>query len=235
MTQVPPDCLYYWGEISMKILPTIGLLITAYLLGTIPFGYLLVKGFTGKDVRQIESGRTGATNTMRAAGYWLGFITSILDVLKSAGAVWITRLILPDGYWLHVMAGLLAVIGHNYSIFLIGRNSDGRIYLGGGAGGTPAVGSLVGLWWPNFLILLPAGLVIVLGIGYASLATMLLPIIGSLIFLTRFIANQGPWQYIFSGLLAEIFILWALRPNILRLINGTERKVGLRSWKRNDQ
>jgi glycerol-3-phosphate acyltransferase PlsY len=219
----------------MNIIPTIGLLLAAYLLGSIPVGYLLVRQFTGRDVRQIESGRTGATNTMRAAGYWLGFITSILDIIKSATAVWITRYIFPEYYWLHVGAGLLAVIGHNYSIFLASRNSAGKLRLGGGAGGTPAVGSLVGLWWPSFFVLVPAGLFFVMVIGYASLATISVPIIGSIIFLIRYLTDNGPWQYIFSGLLAEILILWALRPNITRLLNGTERLVGFRSRKNKDQ
>lgn len=208
-----------------------GLLLLAYLVGSIPFGYLLVRIFTGQDVRKIESGRTGGTNTMRAAGFWIGLATSFLDIIKSAGVVWLVRYLSPGRPWLHVVSGLFTVIGHNYSIFLIQKDPTGKLKIGGGAGGTPAVGVIAGLWWPSVLILVPTGYFIVMVIGYASLATMSLPLIGSLIFLIRFLAGGHPWQYILTGLLAEIFILWALRPNIKRLLDGTERLVGFRANK----
>ncbi len=217
----------------MVMLSKLSILLLAYCLGSIPFGYILVKLLTGDDVRDVASGRTGGTNTMRAAGFLTGLVTSLLDILKSAVAVWIARFFLPAAFWFHVTVGVLAVIGHNYSIFLITKDQDGKISLGGGAGGTPAVGSIIGLWWPSILILVPIGLLIVMVIGYASVATLSLPIIGSLIFLIRFIRYGEPWEYIFSGLLAEIFIVWALRPNIKRLLNGTERLVGIRANKKN--
>ncbi|RLD02818.1 MAG: hypothetical protein DRI65_14155 [Chloroflexota bacterium] len=216
----------------MPILLQISILLVAYVLGSIPFGFILVKSFTGKDVRNVESGRTGGTNTMRAAGFTLGFVTSMLDMLKSAAAVWITRYIFPDGYWLQVFAGFIAVIGHNFSIFLLQKDQQGKIKLGGGAGGTPAIGAIIGFWWPSFFILVPAGYLIVMVVGYASLATISLPLIGSIILLIRFLNADQPWEYIFSGLLSEILIIWALRPNIKRLIDGTERLVGFRAKKK---
>jgi glycerol-3-phosphate acyltransferase PlsY len=215
------------------VLTVLGIIILSYILGSIPFGYILVKIFTGKDVREIESGRTGGTNTMRAAGFLMGFTTSLLDIIKSAGAVWIARYIYPESFWLHVFAGVAAVAGHNYSLFLISRDPQGKIEIGGGAGGTPAVGAIVGFWWPSIFILVPLGYFIVMVVGYASLATMSLPLIGSLILFVRFIKLDEPWEYIFTGLLSEIFIVWALRPNIKRLLNGTERLVGFRARKKN--
>ncbi len=211
---------------------TVITLIAAYLLGSIPFGFLLVKIFIGKDVRDIESGRTGGTNTMRAGGFLMGFTTSLLDILKSAGAVWLAQFWLPDSFWVHVLAGFISVIGHNYSIYLLSKTPNGKIEFGGGAGGTPAVGAIVGLWWPSIFILVPVGYLIVMVVGYASLATLSMPLIGSLILLVRFIMLDEPWEYIFSGLLSEILIVWALRPNIKRLINGTERLVGFRAQKK---
>jgi glycerol-3-phosphate acyltransferase PlsY len=210
---------------------SVGLVLLAYLAGSIPFGYILVKAFTGQDVRDIESGRTGGTNSMRAAGFGIGLATSLLDILKSASVVWVAQIFFPAAYWLHVVVGLFSVIGHNYSLFLLQRDSTGKLSFSGGAGGTPAVGVLVGLWWPNLFILLPVGYLIVMVVGYASLATMSLPLIGSLIFLVRYLAYDQPWIYIFSGLLSELFILWALRPNIKRLLDGTERLVGFRAKK----
>jgi glycerol-3-phosphate acyltransferase PlsY len=211
---------------------TFGILILAYILGSIPFGYLLVRIFTGKDVRDIESGRTGGTNAMRASGFLLGFSTSLLDIIKSAGAVWISRSYSPSFYWFHVLVGFVAVLGHNYSIFLIKRTPEGKISIGGGAGGTPAVGAIVGLWWPSIFVMVPLGYFIVMVVGYASVATMSLPIIGSLLLLYRLIRFDQPYEYIFSGLLSEILIVWALRPNIKRLLNGTERLVGFRVRKK---
>ena len=219
----------------MRNLLIIGILILAYCVGSIPWGYILVKIFKGKDVREIESGRTGGTNTMRASGFSMGLITSLLDILKSACMVWIAKYLFPDSYWIHVLSALAAVIGHNYSIYLIRRDQNGKITIGGGAGGAPAVGGIVGLWWPSAFILIPAGYVILMIIGYASLATLSLPLIGSLILLIRFIKIGTPWQYIVFGLLAEILIVWALRPNIKRLMNGTERIVGFRAKSKNQE
>ncbi len=219
----------------MPILFQTGIFFIAYILGSIPFGFILVKAFTGKDVRNIESGRTGGTNTMRATSFTLGFITSFLDMLKSAGAVWIARYFIPDEYWIQVFAGFFAIIGHNYSIFLIEKDPEGKFKLGGGAGGTPAVGAIVGFWWPSVFILIPAGYLIVMVVGYASLATISVPLIGSFILLIRYLYADQPWEYIFSGLLSEILIIWALLPNIKRLLNGTERLVGFRAKKKNKE
>jgi glycerol-3-phosphate acyltransferase PlsY len=131
--------------------------------------------------------------------------------------------------------GFVAVIGHNYSIFMIKRNPEGKIKLGGGAGGTPAIGAIVGLWWPSIFVMIPLGYLLVMIVGYASVATMSLPIIGSLIFLYRLIRFDQPYEYIFSGLLSEILIIWALRPNIQRLFKGTERLVGYRARKKDSE
>ena len=79
----------------MQIVISIGVLLLAYLIGSFPFGWLIVKLKTGKDIRVIESGRTGGTNAMRAAGFWAGLLTAIMDILKGAAAVWIAKAILP--------------------------------------------------------------------------------------------------------------------------------------------
>lgn len=210
-----------------------GVLAASYLLGSIPWGYILVKFKKGKDIRTVESGRIGGTNTMRAAGFWMGFITSGLDILKSAGAAWIARWIVPDAYWLHVAAPILAVVGHNYSIYLL-KVEEGEIEFGGGAGGAPIVGGSIGLWWPSGLILIPLGMLIVFGVGYASIATLSLPLISSAIFWILSSQGQAPWQYIFLGVFGELLIVWALRPNIRRLLAGEERLVGWRA-KKTDQ
>jgi glycerol-3-phosphate acyltransferase PlsY len=150
-------------------------------------------------------------------------------MLKSASTVWMARAILPGYVWLEVLAPVLAILGHNYSIFLIERNEQGRLRFRGGAGGAPTVGGAVGLWLPSILIILPLGVLIWFGIGYASVATLSAALIASLVFLYKALANGFPWQYVVYGLLAELLLIWALRPNIQRLIEGKERMIGWRA------
>ncbi|GAB4525936.1 MAG: glycerol-3-phosphate 1-O-acyltransferase PlsY [Anaerolineales bacterium] len=206
-----------------------GVLIVSYLLGAIPSGLLVVKLTTGKDVRTIESGRTGGTNAMRAAGFWAGLATAIFDILKSALAVRLAVLAAPQVPWLHILAPVAAVIGHNYSIYLTERDERGKLRLRGGAGGAPAAGGAMGLWWPSVFIIVPMGFALVFGVGYASVATMSVGVVSILIFSARAALGLSPWTYVWYGLLVEILLVWALRPNIKRLINGTERLVGWRA------
>ena len=118
----------------MEILIALLLLCVSYLLGAVPSGLVITWITTGKDVRKIESGRTGGTNVMRAAGYGAGWATAIADVLKSAITVWLARFLMswnliPDTPWLAVIPPVLAVLGHNYSIFLAERTNRGRLVL----------------------------------------------------------------------------------------------------------
>ena len=203
-----------------------GILIASYFIGSIPFGLIVVKLISGKDVRTIASGRTGGTNAMRAAGLWAGLLTAILDILKSAATVWLAQAITTN-VWMHAVAPIAAILGHNYSIFMIERGSDGRVRLHGGAGGSAAGGGALGLWPPAALFLVPFGLLIWYGIGYASITTLSIGLMVITIFGVRAALGLGPWQYIIYGIVAEILLIWTLRPNIQRLIAGTERRHGL--------
>jgi glycerol-3-phosphate acyltransferase PlsY len=203
----------------------------AYLLGSVPSGLLIVRIATGQDVRMLHSGRTGGTNVSRAAGIWAGVSTAVMDALKAAGAVWIARLWAPGQPWLAVLAGGLAILGHNYSLFLIHKTPEG-LKFGGGAGGAPTIGAAFGLWAPSVLIILPLGALILFGLGYASVATLSVALISTGIFLLRALAGLNPWAYVAFGLVAEALLIWALRPNIRRLIQGNERLIG---WRRRRQ
>jgi glycerol-3-phosphate acyltransferase PlsY len=101
--------------------------------------------------------------------------------------------------------------------------------IGGGAGGAPCVGGSVGLWAPSFFIIFPIGFVVLFGIGYASVATMSVALASSVLFAILAIFKLAPWQFVVYGLLAEILLIWSLRPNIRRLLDGTERLVGWRA------
>ena len=90
----------------------------AYLLGAIPFGYLLVRWKTGADIRSQGSGNIGATNVMRTTGRWTGIVTLLLDIAKGWFAVWIAgRLTDHDLLWMSV-AALAVMAGHAYPVFL---------------------------------------------------------------------------------------------------------------------
>ncbi|MEN8173482.1 MAG: glycerol-3-phosphate acyltransferase, partial [Chloroflexota bacterium] len=197
----------------MTILSVLGILTASYLIGSIPMGLISVKVMTGKDIRDIQSGRTGGTNAMRAAGFGVGLFTAITDIAKGAASVWLARYF-SGNHWVEILAPTMAILGHNYSIYLISRDENGRIKWHGGAGGAPSLGGAVGFWWPSFFILVPVGALILFGIGYASVTTMSLPIIASIIFAYRAWLGYSPWHYVLYGLLAEVLLIWALRPNL---------------------
>ncbi len=210
----------------MHFFQSILVILLGYLIGSIPIGFLMVKIRTGKDVRDVQSGRTGGTNVMRAAGFWPGFMTGMLDILKAAITVWIAKA-LGVGVWAEVLAPIAAILGHNYSVFLL-KKKDGKIYFGGGAGGAVSAGGAVGLWPPSFFIIFPVGFLVFFGVGYASVTTMSVPVIAIVIFAVRAWLGLSPWQYVLYGVLAELLLIWALRPNIKRLLAGEERLHGWR-------
>ena len=199
----------------------------AYLIGSIPSGLLVVKIATGKDVREIESGRTGGTNAMRAAGPLAGLLTALLDIFKGAGAVWVGQSLFSSPDWIVALDGLLAILGHNYSAFLIERNEDGKLHFRGGAGGATTLGVAIGLWVNSWLVILPiAGLVYLIA-GYASLTTISIALSTMGIFTMKAINGVTPWVYAIFGAASVCTVLVALKPNIQRLKEGTERRVNL--------
>jgi len=207
--------------------------VLSYVAGSIPFGLLVVWIFNGKDIRSIESGRTGGTNAMRAAGFIAGLLTAGMDVLKGVSTGWIVSWLMPGTPWVAVVAALMAILGHNYSIFLIEEKIGGGVRLRGGAGGAPAVGGAIALWPPSALIILPLAALVYVIVGYASVTTMSIPIFAAIVFAVRAAQGSSPWVYVWYGVAALLIVLWALRPNLARLVAGNERVVGLRAyWKR---
>lgn len=203
-----------------------GVLFLSYLIGSIPFGLLIVKMHTGQDIRKIASGRTGGTNAMRAAGFWAGILTAIFDIMKGAGVVWLAQAINPDHHWVHVFAPIFAILGHNHSIFLPEFDDKHRfVGLRGGAGGATSVGGAFGLWPLSLAIILPLGAIIFFTFGYASITTMSVALFAIIVFAARAVLVGSPWIDVLYGVLAEILLIWALRPNIKNLLAGTERVI----------
>jgi glycerol-3-phosphate acyltransferase PlsY len=155
--------------------------------------------------------------------------------LKGAVGVWVARWLTPDQTWVHVLAPIAAILGHNYSVFLIERDENGKIVrFRGGAGGAPSVGGAMGLWPGSILIILPLGMLTFFSIGIASITTMAVALFAIIVFAVR--ASQGllPWAYVWYGVGAELLLIWALRPNLKKLFEGNERvvKYSLNGWLR---
>jgi len=206
-------------------------LLIAYLLGSIPIGLFVVRAYTGKDIRQEHSGRTGGTNVLRVAGLGPGLLTVIGDFGKAVLAVHLAGKSLLNPDWLQVIAGIFVILGHNYSLFLLER-VDGRWRMRGGAGGISTMGAAAALWPGTILVTLPLGAGLLYGLGYASVGTMSIALSASIIFLVRALLGHGPWAFLAFGIMAELLLLWELRPNIKRLASGTERMVGWRARRR---
>ncbi len=209
-------------------------LITAYLIGSVPNGYLVIRWFTGQDLTKIGSGRTGATNAMRAGGLGAGFATAALDMLKGAFAIALTRIVLGGNLnfleispqpWVEAAAAVAAVIGHNWSIYI-------RFH--GGAGTGPNVGAAIALWPFSALILVPFVPIVVFGTGYASVASLGAALLIPILFVLAAYFGM-PWVYVVYGIATFCVVTWSLRPNIKRLLNGEERMVGPRAKRRDER
>jgi glycerol-3-phosphate acyltransferase PlsY len=189
-----------------------------YLLGSIPFGFIMVGMLRERDITTEGSGRTGGTNAMRAGGMGAGALTVIGDIGKGMAAIALAHAVLPASPWAEVLAGWGAVLGHNASIYIGFR---------GGAGSGPNMG-VAGAFWPPSLIFtlacLPFSLFV---IGYASVGSLLIAAVIIAMFVLRAALGQGPIEYIWYGIGAMALVAYALRPNIDRLIKGTEKRVGL--------
>ena len=207
-----------WFQILLAIVA----IAIGYLLGSIPTGYLVGKAW-GIDVREHGSGRTGGTNVWRATKQVLPLVLTVAgDIFKGGGAVLIGRYIIGPyaGFpeLTAALAGAGAIAGHNWS-FMLGMR--------GGAGGVTAGAALVMLSPPAGLVIVVVGIVLLAITRYASVGTLTIGL-GSLIvlgLLSLVAANSNPWPHVLFGLMAALAIIWALRPNLKRLIQGTERRI----------
>ncbi|HLF02498.1 MAG TPA: glycerol-3-phosphate acyltransferase [Anaerolineales bacterium] len=220
----------------MEIILTVVGTALGYFCGSIPFGLIIVRLKTGQDVRQFGSGRTGGTNVARAAGFWAGLVTAALDIFKVTFAVWLASWVAGGNGWAEALGGVAGILGHNNSIFLLQRVTTEagrtRLQFQGGAGGASAIGGAIGLWPLSVAFILPAGLFFLFVIGYASVATMAVGLAAIVVFAVRAMYYGGPWAHVAFGALTLLLQVWALRPNIERLMNGSERvfNKSLRGW-----
>jgi glycerol-3-phosphate acyltransferase PlsY len=200
--------------------PYLAIAVIAYLLGSIPFGLLLVRLVKGEDVRLTGSGNIGATNVARSGGAKLGVITLLLDGLKGYLAVLFALLLahrLPelDASLAAAIAALATIIGHVFPVWLHFR---------GGKGVATAVGAFLAMAPRAVLVVLAIFLVIVLIFRYVSLGS----VVASAAFpILAFFIYRGSSSVVDLAVMltASLLIIFKHKSNIQRLINGTENRL----------
>ena len=183
-----------------KVLEFITVFVTAYLIGSIPTGYIIVKTFTGQDIRTIGSGSTGATNVKRVMGKKWFFITMLLDALKGALPVILAKLFATTFTGiglLPVVAAVAVILGHSRSIFL--KFTGGKSVASG-------VGTILALNYTS---------------KYVSLGSIIAMAVSP--FLMWWF--KAPVAYTIYCALGAVYIIWLHRSNIQRLLKGEENKV----------
>ncbi|MBQ8458498.1 glycerol-3-phosphate 1-O-acyltransferase PlsY [bacterium] len=201
-----------YAEISRQIALVAAV---SYLIGSIPTGYIVVKLFTGQDIRTIGSGSTGATNVKRVMGKKWFFTVMLLDALKGALPVILTAMFATAFYdygVLPVVAAICVILGHSKSVFL---------NFTGGKSVASGVGTLLALNWQAGLIIAGIWGIVTWISKYVSLGSIvalaLAPVIMWLL--------NSPIAYVVYALLAAIYVIYLHRENIKRLKAGSENKV----------
>lgn len=199
-------------------------IILSYCIGSIPFGFLIVKIVKSQDIRKIGSGNIGATNVFRATGKYWGITTLILDALKGLIAVvFVSNLALAipgsiNHTTMRIFCAIAVVCGHNWTLFL---------NFNGGKGMATTLGALIG-----FAVVVPEILITLIiclaawGISfyltrYVSLSSLLSAFLAPIILLVL----RAPWQIVIFGAVLCIFIFFRHKDNISRLLEGKEHKI----------
>lgn len=185
-------------------------LVIAYLVGGIPFGYLLVRLKTGQDVRTMGSGNIGATNVLRTSGRAIAIVTLLLDIGKGLFAVWLAGRLTQESMAWMCLAALAVMAGHAYPIFLKFR-------------GGRAVASFIGA----FLYLTPIPLLATLVVFVIVVAASRHISLGSMIGagslpLAVWLISHPPGYVILTSLIAGAFVIYRHRANIQRIRAGNE-------------
>lgn len=190
--------------------------VVGYLIGSFPTGIVIGKLY-GVDPRTVGSGRTGGTNVYRAAGPVAGILTAVLDWLKGAIAILIVQALLTPDPLATALAGVGAVAGHNWSLYLGFK---------GGAGTMTNAGTVLLLHWPTFVIGGLLGMATLRLTRMSSMASIVFALAVPLLFAGAAALGQIPWAYLAYGIGEALLILISLRPNIQRILAGTERRIG---------
>jgi len=189
--------------------------IIAYLIGSIPTGYIVVKAMTGQDIREVGSGSTGATNVKRVLGKKWFFTVMVLDAIKGAVPVILAKIFatsFASTGLIPVLCAVAVLLGHSKSIFL--KFSGGKSVASG-------VGTIIALNWQVGLIIFGLWSVITYITKYVSVGSIIALALSPVI---MYFCKE-PISYILYCALGAIYITYLHRENILRLVKGCENKV----------
>ena len=190
-------------------------LLLGYLLGSIPSGWLAGRWLKDIDLRELGSGSTGATNVLRQVGKGPALVVFLIDVGKGAAAVLLARA-LGLGDWIQVLAGLTALAGHIWPIWLGFK---------GGKAVATGLGMFLGLAWPVGL----ASFGVFMAVFSLSRLVSLASVLAAITLPLLMAAGSGSKANLVVALVAMLLVLWRHRSNIQRLLNGTEPKLGQKS------
>lgn len=200
--------------------PTLLIAVIAYLLGAIPFGYLIVKLREGRDIRTVGSGNIGAANVTRTVGAGAGVVTLLLDAAKGYFAVWLAGRLTDACIFCMMVAAVSVILGHLFTVFLKFK---------GGRGVATGVGAFLPICWQAVLGALAVWALVLFGFRYVSLASMTAAAaLPPLIYVLYAPGHAPPLELSLGAVIAAVLIIWRHRPNIERLIAGTEPKLKLR-------
>ncbi len=190
------------------------LVFLGYVLGSIPFGYLLVRARSGGDVRAMGSGNIGATNVARTAGFSIGVATLILDAAKGFFAVWLAGHFSDGNIRFMMYAGLAAILGHVFPVWL---------KFSGGKGVATALGVFLMISWAGVAAAVAVFAIVVLFWRYVSLASVSAAAALPLLVYLLYAPGHAPPSAVTAGtLLAAALVIVKHRENIERLVAGTE-------------
>jgi glycerol-3-phosphate acyltransferase PlsY len=194
----------------------VGLVVTAYLLGSIPWGLLVTRLFGRVDIREAGSGNIGAANVTRVAGPVAGILTLLLDTAKGFFAVWLAGRYSGESATWMMIAGLAVLMGHCFPVWL---------NLKGGKGVAAALGVFLALCAPAALLSLAVFILVTAYWKYVSLgsisAAAAMPL---LIYLLWAPHHAPPTMIIFGTMAAALLIIYKHDANIQRLVEGVEPK-----------
>ena len=192
------------------------LLLTAYLLGSIPSALWIGKLFYKTDIRQHGSGNLGGTNTFRVLGKTAGLAVTTLDILKGTAAVLLLLLPLYENTNVHpLIPGILAVVGHMYPVFA---------HFKGGKAVATSGGVVLAYNWPVFVLVLITFFIVLKLTKMVSLTSMVVSVVGFLYSIYYYFKTGDPYLTLMLGLFG-LFIFYRHRENIGRIKAGTEPKV----------
>ena len=194
------------------ILTALLLLAIGYLLGSTPSGYLAGRWLKGIDLRDCGSGSTGATNVLRNVGKGPALVVFLIDVGKGALAVLLAKTFGLNDWW-QVLAGLAALAGHIWPVWLGWK---------GGKAVATGFGMFLGLAWPVGL----ACFGVFMAVFSLSRIVSLASVIAALSLPLLMVLSTGSPPYILVAVVAMVLVLWRHRSNLQRLIDGSEPKVG---------